>query len=606
MEYKELTGSEKKFNAILTVLPEQDSTSDLNDAVELLSVVSNYQDAALEFMGFIQVGDGSFNRGGNSNKHPYPCFSAVAFAASLHLERPHIKCRALEFDATTNARFIVDAVLSEFHTSSLFVAAGYDKKQQRRIMQYEPTSGTKVTDRTLKLSENDVVVVTGGAKGITSECAFELAKKYKCKMALVGSSKYNGEAGEISDKLLAYEKEKLVARYYACNISDEAATKAMMDEVVRDMGKVSCIVHGAGKNVPRRAEMVSFDQAMDEISPKLKGAYNLYSAADKKHLKGFVGFTSIIGVTGMAGNSWYAFSNEAVDNFLRNINKQHSIETVSLAYSIWSEVGMGERMGSTDALARMGIGAIHPKLGVAEFMKWFGNKATDQQVVIAATMGNLDTWFRKPYPKPEANRYLENVLSFEKGKTLKARTTLSRQTDIYIEDHDYKGSLLFPTVFGLEAMAQAVAMVMGLEKFNSLKLENISLLKPIVVPENGDTLIEINATVNADGKVKVGISTEHTDFDEEHFSAFFVIGDKGTDMSFIIQVLICRNTFRSIPNLIYIPGSCSRVPGLGRSGKCMRLALKRQLSRPGMLEMIHPTYASRKISNSHYCSEVLC
>ena len=34
----------------------------------------------------------------------------------------------------------------------------------------------------------DVVLVTGGAKGITAECALEFARKTKAKMVLVGRS----------------------------------------------------------------------------------------------------------------------------------------------------------------------------------------------------------------------------------------------------------------------------------------------------------------------------------------------------------------------------------------------------------------------------------
>ena len=94
----------------------------------------------------------------------------------------------------------------------------------------------------------------------------------------------------------------------------------------------------------------------------------------------------------MAGNSWYAFSNEWLDLYLRQIKFATNIETLALAYSVWSEVGMGERMGSTKVLEHMGIGAIPPNKGVDAFMRWIDYKASDQQLVIASHLGGLDTW----------------------------------------------------------------------------------------------------------------------------------------------------------------------------------------------------------------------
>ena len=132
----------------------------------------------------------------------------------------------------------------------------------------------------------------------------------------------------------------------------------------------------------------------------------------------------------------------------------------------------------------------------------------------------------------EANkqgRYLENIIDFKQGVSLKVRSKLNEQTDLYTVDHDYKGSLLFPTVFGLEAMAQAVALLTGKATFKSLALENISLLRPIVVPNGGETEIEVNAVVQESSasatKVQVGISTEDTNFSVDHFSAVFVFDD---------------------------------------------------------------------------------
>ncbi|MFN7661332.1 MAG: hypothetical protein ACK5P3_25010, partial [Dolichospermum sp.] len=84
--------------------------------------------------------------------------------------------------------------------------------------------------------------------------------------------------------------------------------------------------------------------------------------------------------------------------------------------------------------------------------------------------------------------------------------------------HNFNGSLLFPTVFGLEAMTQAASYVTGITTINSVKLEHISLLRPIVVPENGEIKIQIYARVDGN-KVFAAISTEESNYKTPHFSA---------------------------------------------------------------------------------------
>ncbi len=55
---------------------------------------------------------------------------------------------------------------------------------------------------------------------------------------------------------------------------------------------------------------------------------------------------------------------------------------------------------------------------------------------------------------------------------------LSLEADPYLKDHVFNGSYLFPTVFGLEAMAQAVAHVTGQQDFSRVRIENIQLKRP--------------------------------------------------------------------------------------------------------------------------------
>ncbi len=521
INHKELSNWENSnFEKLIVIIPETaHSIAVVAETVEMLSNVAKYTANKTTDLAFVQFGNGLFSRGQTNTHLGSSMISAVAFASSLHLERPLIKIRALEFDPRLASSNWIGKLFNEFISSDSFKAIGFDAKGVRRKMAYELAEIKAKSRTTEKLNSDDVVLITGGAKGITAECALALGEKYGCKLALVGSSVLSPE---IEATLQRFKLKNITAEYFSCNISSAPAIKELISNIENHLGKISAVVHGAGINKPRRAEQVTSEEALNEISPKLRGAYNLAEVLRKNKLKYFVAFTSIIGVTGMQGNSWYAFSNETLDLFLRNYKKQTGTETLTIAYSVWSEVGMGERMGSTKTLSGMGISAIAPDKGIAQFLHWIEHETDDQQIVVAAKLGGLDTWKRKTYSIPVSNRYLEDLVYYEPGVELVAQATLSRYHDRYTDDHSFNGSLLFPTVFGIEAMAQAALCVTGKTNFTSIIFENISLQKPIVVPQSGEAKIQVRAeVVFQDGLMKVitGVSTEDSNFNTNHFSA---------------------------------------------------------------------------------------
>jgi len=419
---------------------------------------------------------------------------------------------------------MAEKMLEELNAEKRFECASYNQAGLRFKMFYEDTQDRPIEKRELQLDKDDVVLVTGGAKGITAECALAFALKFNCQMALVGSSLLNEE---IQTTLKKYSANGLTARYYSCNVSDSEAVERLIAQITDEMGAITTVIHGAGLNIPRKAETVTAEEALKEISPKLFGALNIIQSLNLSHLECFIALTSIIGITGMPGNAWYAFSNEALDLTMRNLKLSSGVETISFAFSVWDELGMGARMGSTKGLAKMGIGAINPEHGIEEFLRWLDMKTDDQQIVVSAALGGLDTWPVKSQNKYSAGRYIEEIIHLEEGKQLIVRATLNPKDDLYLNDHNFNGSLLFPTVFGMEAMTQAAAHLTGVVNLTSIRFENISLLRPIVVPNDGELQIQIQATAKnqANGELKVfaSISTEESDFQIAHFSAEIIL-----------------------------------------------------------------------------------
>ncbi len=522
------------YSDYLAFLPQTSSSLPLFLMVKRLkSIVTASKNSFTPNIAYIQFGCGYFGarskrKGtrelgeGEQATSPEVC-CAAAFARSLHLERSDLRVRVIDLATEIEPNDAAQLAIAELAGNEAIVTVGYNADKRRLIPQPRLQQPVNYQNRDISWSEQDVILVTGGAKGITAECALALAQSIKVKMAIVGRSPQS----KVARTLERFPKQDLI-RYYTCDITDADAVSQLMTTITAELGTVTGVIHGVGVNQPRRVEEVSVEAAVEEVSPKLLGAYNLLQSLAANPPKLFIAFSSIIGVTGMPGNAWYGFSNESLAILLRQFNRHHpETQTLSLAYSVWGEVGMGARLGSLKNLERMGIDAIPTQEGVNRFVQLFHYDPGVGQVIIAARLGGLDTWL-PDFSPPTKLRFIEEVLHLEPQVELTARTHLSLERDLYLQDHLWRGSYLFPTVFGLEAMAQATAYILGEEKPAIAVIEDISLKQPIVVDPSQGVTIEIHAEaleVNLQGerRVKVAIRSEQSNFTSDCFTATLVI-----------------------------------------------------------------------------------
>ena len=458
--------------------------------------------------------------------------SAKSLAASMHLEKPELKIRVLDFCPRIPPDELCSRTIAELSTADLYVAAGYDAEVVRRVPRPVLQNTAMYQARQISWSAEDVFLVTGGAKGITAECALELARTVQVQMVLVGSSaapQKKSEQSEIARTLRRFKEINLPVHYYQCDITDADAVHDLVRQVRTDLGEITGVIHGSALNRPGELGKVSVDQALKETAPKLAGAINLCEALQDRPPKLFIAFSSITGVSGMIRNGWYGFSNEALELVVQQYGERFPQTSVlSIAFSIWGEVGMGVKMGSTAWLGKMGMDAIPVQDGIARFLRLVTHYPVEKQVVVTARPSELDTFAPPPSPVPENLQFLEEITVYSQGIELLSRTRLTLERDPYVKDHIWRGTYLFPMVFGLEAMAQAVRAVTGAENFDTVTINNIELARPITLTEETATEIEIHAQVleqsNEDApQVHVQIRSEHTGFNKDHFSATFVL-----------------------------------------------------------------------------------
>ncbi|MDD5410533.1 MAG: SDR family NAD(P)-dependent oxidoreductase [Methylobacter sp.] len=474
--------------------------------------------------------------------------NTIGFASSISLERPQIRIRVLDFESRTKPEITSAILMLELQQPDPFIAATYDENLARKVRQAISYYPGKQNERSEFLTSEDVVLVTGGAKGITAECAIALAKESGAKLALVGFSpkpEKRFEGNEITDTLDRLSEMGIICNYFCCDITDLNAVKKLILQINMEIGQVSAIIHGAGRNQPKRIEQASLLQGIVEVMPKLQGIINILIALENSPLRMLVALSSIIGITGMQGNAWYAFSNEVLDNIVQRFAFEHpKTVALSIAYSVWGETGMGHRLGVVDNLSKHGVGAIPTSEGTKWFIQLLRSHTKPTPVIVAGALEGLATW-RILQPSNSTDklhfRFLEQIMAQELDVSLRAGCKLSLDVDGYLKDHNFNGSYLFPTVFGLEAMAQAATTMVGANAKTIKAIENIDLNRPIVVNNEEGTNIEFwaeagRADFSNEKSVRVGIRCAQTGFMSDHFSSSIIFGDYDSSPDYSIYL----------------------------------------------------------------------
>jgi len=538
----EALATDPRFSHLIAVLPDSVDASRaapdrLADAIGRLRSIAlapnRPADRPRATVAYVQFGGGRFGHGGSAV--PYDQVSAYGFAASLHLERPDLRVRVIDVPVRRHlkdAAVFAPCVVDELATTDAFTAAGFDADRVRRVPRPRMLARSQWQRRGVDWPADEVLLFTGGAKGITAELALAAANGLRMRTALVGSTAFDPDDpdapgnAEIARTLQRFAQAGLSARYYRCDLTDPEAVHALVEQVSTQFGAIRAVIHGAAVN--RAALIPQSDEAAaaDEVAPKVLGAVNLCAALESAPPKLFIGLSSVLELTGLAGNSWYSFSNEALSLIIRQFSAEHpDTAGVTVPFTVWAETGMGHRMGSVAHLAKLGVSAVRPAESVARFLRVFSHDPGRDRLAITSRVG-LETW--RPAAEPATSRrFLEHIVFEEPGVEVIARAGLSVERDRYMPDHTFRGTCLFPTVFGLEAMGQAVARVTGRAELGPLVIENVRLARPIVVNPGSVARIEVRAQVReqAGGPIRIDamIGTEQTGFTTAHFSATFVL-----------------------------------------------------------------------------------
>ena len=171
------------------------------------------------------------------------------------------------------------------------------------------------------MPDKRVALVTGAGRGIGAAIALTLAKD-NADIAVVDY----GEEAAAAETLAALTAAGAVARYYKCDVSDFAATKAVADAVVKDFGKIDILVNNAGVTADDLLMRMS-EAAWDRVlGINLKGCFNMIKHVTpymmRKRYGRIVSISSVVGLMGNAGQANYAASKAGIIGLTKTVAKE--------------------------------------------------------------------------------------------------------------------------------------------------------------------------------------------------------------------------------------------------------------------------------------------
>ena len=173
----------------------------------------------------------------------------------------------------------------------------------------------------MKLLEGKTALVTGASRGIGKAIALKFAQE-GCDVAF--TDLFDDEKMRETETELTALGVK--AKGYASDASNFDDTDKVVDQVVKDFGRIDILVNNAGITKDTLLMRMTEEQWDAVINVNLKSVFNFTKAAQRIMLKqragSIINMSSVVGVSGNAGQSNYSASKAGIIGFTKSVARE--------------------------------------------------------------------------------------------------------------------------------------------------------------------------------------------------------------------------------------------------------------------------------------------
>ncbi len=173
----------------------------------------------------------------------------------------------------------------------------------------------------MELLRGKTAIITGAARGIGKQIAISFAREG-------ANIAFTDLVNDDNMKSLENELTSMgvKAKAYASDASNYNQTDDVVSKIIEDFGKVDILVNNAG--ITRDTLLMRMDEETWDIVIKinLKSVFNFTKAAQKVMLKqrsgSIINMSSVVGVSGNAGQANYSASKAGIIGFTKSVAKE--------------------------------------------------------------------------------------------------------------------------------------------------------------------------------------------------------------------------------------------------------------------------------------------
>jgi len=169
--------------------------------------------------------------------------------------------------------------------------------------------------------DNKIALITGASKGIGKATALKFSQLGAS--VIVNYSSSAEEALKVVDTIISNGGKALAIK---ADVSKKIEVNAMFESIIKSFGGLDILVNNAGitkDGLLLRMSEIDWDKVIDV---NLKGVYNCTQEASKLMIKNrygkIINVSSVVGVTGNAGQSNYAAAKAGIIGFSKSIAKE--------------------------------------------------------------------------------------------------------------------------------------------------------------------------------------------------------------------------------------------------------------------------------------------
>jgi acyl transferase domain-containing protein/NAD(P)H-dependent flavin oxidoreductase YrpB (nitropropane dioxygenase family)/NAD(P)-dependent dehydrogenase (short-subunit alcohol dehydrogenase family) len=363
---------------------------------------------------------GAFGRDGSAVRVAPSSGAAVGLLKTFQIEHPGAVVKALDFDPTRAPAEIGAQIVEELAGGDPDCEIGFIDGRRSVFTAVE----APLTDPAAEDSrENWIVLVTGGARGITAQVARALAARGQT-MIVVGRSRLAGKEdpslvgletvdmlrnhlvekamhsgtkvtpaqidGELSEllrdreirhNLNALRGAGIDVRYEALDVRSPDGFAKLITDTYRRYSRIDAVIHGAGVIADKLLAEKSPDVFEQVFDTKVDSTYLLFRHLKPQSLRLMMLFASTAGRFGNRGQSDYAAANEVINRFAWRMKQEWpSTRVTSINWGPWLGGGMASEPVN-EAFRARGVRPIDPRAGVEFALREIASSSGDVEVI---------------------------------------------------------------------------------------------------------------------------------------------------------------------------------------------------------------------------------